>query len=253
MRIRGERATIRKEMGADVAASPHCPIAAEYQAWEARQSAGRFRGRVQAGGSGHDLRGPSGACAPFGFPAGSPSGPKPWRFAARQIRNRGSGSRRRRSRSRSSGPPSAGFPRPKPWDLPGGPWTCALGPPVSQLPGRNPVLPDASGPKPFPAGGSAPTEASLSAGQVPDRSPTLSLGRDARRLWTVGRFTKPAAFASAKGQARSFRLAAASSAARPSLRASSPGGARGRFAPAVAGKAFDRCRSIVSATGRKLS
>ena len=40
-----------KQMGAGVAASPHCPAAAGYQAWEARQSAGRFRSRVRAGGS----------------------------------------------------------------------------------------------------------------------------------------------------------------------------------------------------------
>ena len=44
-----------------------------------------------------------------------------------------------------------------------------------------------------------------------------------------GRFTKPTAFASAKGQARSFRLAAASSAALPSRRFLMPGGTRGPF------------------------
>ena len=51
-----------------------------------------------------------------------------------------------------------------------------------------------------------------------------------KALWVQdGRFSKPAAFASAKGQARSFRLAAASSAAPPSRRFLVPGGARGPF------------------------
>jgi hypothetical protein len=83
----------------------------------------------------------------------------------------------------------------------------------------------------FSAGGSARTEVPLSAGlvlnpkvrcpasrflrpkpPVPKWVPPVPEGRSGAR----GRFTKPAAFASAKGQARSFRLAAASSAALPS-------------------------------------
>ena len=43
----------------------------------------------------------------------------------------------------------AGLPLAEASGLPGSPWTCVLGLPVSQLPGRNPVLPEGSGPKPF--------------------------------------------------------------------------------------------------------
>ena len=79
------------------------------------------------------------------------------------------------------------------------------------------------------AGGSAPTFVPL----LPDRfglasSPACRFFQTGVRR-TVGRFSKPAAFASAKGQARSFRLAAASSAAPPSRRFLVPGGARGPF------------------------
>ena len=97
----------------------------------------------------------------------------------------------------------------------------ALGPPFSQLPGRSPNsarrIPR---PKPrHPPVGSALTEVPLSAGQVlnpkvPGSCLSVSHVPEGRRE-TDGRFTKHAAFASAKGQARSFRLAAASSAALP--------------------------------------
>jgi hypothetical protein len=198
-------------MGADVAASPHCPVAVGYQAWEARQSAGRFRGGRRAGGSDHFPRGPSGARAPFGFPAGSPSGPKPWRFASADPE------------PESRLPPS---PAPKPKlgaasgrKLRPKPQPClavhglaswvrrfaAPGPkpgPARRLRGRNP----------FTAGGSAPTCVPL----LPDRhraeAPRLSFDPEPEGP-KPGRFSKPAAFASAQGQARSFRLAAASSAA----------------------------------------
>ena len=86
------------------------------------------------------------------------------------------------------------------------------------------------------AGGSAPTFVPL----LPDRfglasSPVCRFFQTGVRR-TVGRFSKPAAFASAKGQARSFRLAAASSAALPSLSARCLV-RQGPAAPAVAGKA----------------
>ena len=164
-------------MGADVAASPHCPVAVGYQAWEARQSAGRFRVRDRAGGSLRDLRGPSGACAPSGFPAGSPSGPKPWRFATWQIRNRGSGSRHRRTRSRSSAPPPAGR-------LPAEAFS-----PAWQVHGRGPgscrfrssraeawSCPAMKEPKPCLRRWQRADLRPASAGQMTDRSPSLPLG-----------------------------------------------------------------------------
>ena len=79
-------------MGAGVAASPHCPFAGDTK--PGRRGNPRravSRSEPEPGARVSVLRGPSGACAPFGFPAGSPSGPKPWRFAAWQFRNRGSG------------------------------------------------------------------------------------------------------------------------------------------------------------------
>jgi len=97
---------------------------------------------------------------------------------------------------------------------------------VSQLPGRNPVLPEESeaeassspvaAPEPksrFPPGWSWIRRS----GVLPEIS-HLPEGRPE----ILGRFTKPAAFASAKGQARSFRLAAASSAALPPLPSTLP-------------------------------
>jgi hypothetical protein len=89
---------------------------------------------------------------------------------------------------------------------------------ASQLPGRSPVLPDKD-------------EAETVSSPVAVREPKFRFRRTVRGPGPVaslfgfgpgvrkpfGLFTKPAAFASAKGQARSFRMAAASSAARPSL------------------------------------
>jgi hypothetical protein len=102
---------------------------------------------------------------------------------------------------------------------PGSPWTEILGPAGFAAPG----------PKPGPARQQlaeaifrrwrcADPRIPLSAGQVLDpkvRSQACPVP-PARRPWVPdGCFTKPTAFASAKGQARSFRLAAASSAALP--------------------------------------
>ena len=86
---------------------------------------GLFRGAGQNRGFGFVLRSPSSACASSGFPAGSPSRPKPWRFAARQIRNRSSDPRHLVVGR------SLGRKRQGPWPKPGfcldSPWTCVPG------------------------------------------------------------------------------------------------------------------------------
>jgi hypothetical protein len=239
-------------MGADVAASPHCPVRLDTKPGRRGSPPGGFEAGVEPGARTTILRGPSGARAPSGFPAGSPSGPKPWRFAAGRSGTGvpapatcGAGAEARcrlrqdgfgRSlcpawRSMDRSPGSAGFAAPGP--KPG---------PARRFRDRSP----------FAAGGSAPTCVPL----LPDRprAEALHLSVDPEPEGPEpGCFTKPTAFASAKGQARSFRLAAASSAARPSLDRLMPGGTKSDVAPAVAGKALDRFRSIVSATGRKLS
>jgi hypothetical protein len=100
----------------------------------------------------------------------------------------------------------------------------------------------APGPKPGPARqfeAEAPprrwrraNRSSASAGRVlgpKARCPACGLQACPKAAWSpCGRLTKHAAFASAKGQARSFRLAAASSAALPPLSPASPpeGGSR---------------------------
>ena len=240
-------------MGADVAASPHCPVAAGYQAWEARQSAGRFRGGGRAGGSDHFLRGPSGARAPFGFPAGSPSGPKPWRFAARQIRRTGvpgpavSGSAaearcrlRQESLGRSLSPA---------WQSRG----LASAAAASQLPGLGPVLPDGARAETLlpPVAARRLASRFCRTGGGPKPVPAFSVADP--KVRKPGRFTKPATLASAKGKPAASAWRRLRQPPGPPLGCLMPGGTQGRFARAVAGKASDRCRSIVSATGRKLS
>jgi hypothetical protein len=76
-------------MGAGVAAGPHCPIAGGHQAWEARQSAWDGFGTLPGPGALAPVPGvPSRSAGSVrGVPAGSPSGPKPWRFAAWRIWN----------------------------------------------------------------------------------------------------------------------------------------------------------------------
>ena len=141
-----------------------------------------------------------------GFPAGSPSGPKPWRFAARRIRNFHSRSHpfgilaeasipeRTGSSAEASVPP--GVHGPKPW--------------VRRF--RSPRAEARSCPKDPRAeaqgstGGGAPTEVPLSAGRVANPKVRLPSERSPARPKAdrspFGRFTKPAAFASAEGQAR---------------------------------------------------
>jgi hypothetical protein len=229
---------------------------------------GRFRGAVTRTGSWpRILRSPSKAEAFSGFPAGSPSGPKPWRFAARRIRN-----------SRSSSLPWR-FRRPKPLHpRPAGSSAEALVPPDmamsrspgsmpdSQLPGRNPVLPDPSGTE-VP---SEPVAARLSEDIAFCRAgpgswdPVSCLGRSSgpKAFGPApvpnspegvsvpdGRFPKPAATAYAEGQARP-RPHRGGFVSRPAVRFSrSPIRRRDQTSAwAVAGKAHLRCRRIVSAT-----
>ena len=223
-------------MGADVAASPHCPFAGALPCGDS-QAPGSFEGRSgpNRGFRRLSLRDPFEACASTGFPAGSPSGPKPWRFAARQISDLRPCSRSRRCRkpkprirlvagssAEASVPPVAVHGSGS-WVLPG-----------SQLPGRSPVLPDNLA-RPVCRWQRADFRPAF-AGQVwTCVLACLSVFQTGVRR-TVGRFSKPAAFASAKGQARSFRLAAASSAALPLLSARCLV-RQGPAAPAVAGKA----------------
>jgi hypothetical protein len=133
-----------------------------------------------------------------GFPAGSPSGPKPWRFAARQIRNLNPGARHAIPEAEAS-VPQRQDPRPKPrsaWQSKGrNPGSAA-----SQLPGRSPVLPVGSEPKSPSAGGDALTEVPLSAGQVLNRSPVSRLWLLTRRSGTCGHLTKAATKHPQKGK-----------------------------------------------------
>ena len=79
-------------MGAGIAAGPHCPFASGSAEAGLSQWAVSRRGNQDRSWP-RFLRSPSEAEASSGFPEGSPSGPKPWRFAARRIRNLRSSSR----------------------------------------------------------------------------------------------------------------------------------------------------------------
>jgi hypothetical protein len=156
-------------MGAGVAAGPHCPVASN-PAWEARRSAlGGFENSASEPGALLPLP-PESIHGRSRFqvsPLAPRPGPKPWRFAAWQIWNLRSSSRLRDPGSRSFGFAAGGIlgrnlgSARRSMDR--NPWSAN-----SQLPGRNPVLPDRSGPKPFSAGGDALTEIPLSAGLVLD-------------------------------------------------------------------------------------
>jgi hypothetical protein len=246
-------------MGAGVAASPHCPCAVDTRPGRR----GCPRGAVSRTESSRGLgAGPPGSVmsreAQSGFPraprrgrspGGSPLG------SSEILANSGSCLRGPRAEARFR---SGRIPQPKPRAcptvrepksrcrrfaapgpqspvLPDGRWAEALLPPVAarRLSPRFP--PDGvSGPKSFVPACCGPGEPEDPPG--PERS------------------TTPAAFASAQGQARSIRMAAASSAARPPLRG--PRRLVGRKGPLRSGcgrKALHRFRSIVSATNRKLS
>ena len=145
-------------------------------------------------------------------------------------------------------------PRPKPWFRLAGhaPKRWVL--PGSQLPGRNPVLPDPSEAE----ASSEPVAARLPEGTAFCRAgprsedPVSGLAGPSppeEGSVPVGRCSKPAAFASAEGQARP-RPHRGGFVSRPAVRFRRPHVRRRGQASAwaVAGKAHLRCRRIVSAT-----
>ena len=162
-----------KIMGADVAASPHCPFAVDTRPGRRGSPLRAVSRSGPSRGLGHGSPGSfRSADAPFGFPAGSPSGPKPWRFAARQHRNRGSGSRRRLSSAEASVPRAGGSsgrsPRPA-WQA----GTEVPNLPVSQLPGGEArSCPTEPAPKRLFRRWQRANLRSASAGQSPDRNPS---------------------------------------------------------------------------------
>jgi hypothetical protein len=144
------------------------------------------------------------------------------------------------------------FPRPKPRACRGSPWTCALGLPLRSSRAETRSCPTIRKAEAL----SSPVAARRLASRFPpDRRrtevrPCLDREPEGPR---PGHFTKPATLASAQGQARSFRMAAASSAAR----AFTPPPHRlvGQEAASLRlwlGR-LSILRSIVSATGWKLS
>jgi hypothetical protein len=240
-------------MGAGVAAGPHGPLRVNTKPGRRGSPLGGFEGHPSRG-PGPLLRGPSGASRRLPVSPRAPrQGRSPGGSPLGRSRNRGSGSCLRRRRSRSSVPPSAGKPRPKPQPClaAGEPKSAACrfaapgpGPgPARRREGRNPVA----------AGGSAPTCVPL----LPDRRRAetraclFGRGPGGPKHWALH-------------EACRFRIRSRASpqlppgggfVSRPGLRGTACClvGQEGRAARAVAGKAFDRCRSIVSATGRKLS
>lgn len=241
-------------MGAGVAAGPHCPVAGGHQAWEARQSA--WGGFETGPGRGPKRRFPGSFARRrprSGFPAGSPSGPKPWRFAAWRIWNSRSASRLPVTAAEALVPELAGslaeaagsawqVHEPKPWALAG-----FAAPGTRPSPARQSVRPK----PPF-----------LPVAVRKSEDPAFRRASHPSR----GMFVLPARFLSPEGVR--FRLGAlrslplshplkgkpAASAWRrlrqpPRLRSDlSSGGTQGLLARAVAGKALVRRRSIVSAT-----
>lgn len=171
-----------------------------------------------------------------GFPAGSPSGPKPWRFAAWRSESRSPlfppFRRRTEARPWSRRDPCG---RSRKFRLTGhglAPLSCRVR--SSRAETRScPTMPRSRSSRLSPVAAPCP-KTGLPPGRISGSSrsfnPACSLVLEPEGLRIRdGRFTKPAAFASAQGQARSFRLAAASSAALPSRRFPMPGGTRGPF------------------------
>jgi hypothetical protein len=247
-----------KIMGAGIAAGPHCPVALD-PAETGSPALGGFEGRRpgrkprKAKPRSRFLRGPSTAKAASGFPAGSPSGPKPWRFAVGGFEAEASLPTLAGTAGRSLWFRVRRDPEPKPWFRLASPWAKALGHcrvRSSRAEARS--CPTLSKPKLLSGRWQRADRgpAFRRAGPEPE-GPVSRLSGSAgpKTLGSDGRFTKPAAFALAKGQARSFRLAAASSAALPSAPIGHPPeGDLPISAWAVAGKAIPRCRRIVSAT-----
>lgn len=245
-------------MGADVAASPHCPAADDTR--PGRRGSPREAVFETAAKPGAPQRFPESfrdPKVPFGSPAGSPSGPKPWRFAAwRKFRTEAPPSGRVGFQSAEAPRSPSGWISgrnrvsrlaghgPKSWALPLRSSRTRRPGPARQVEGRSL----------FPPGGGAQTEVPPSAGPILDRSPVSGLARfsRARRLPRSG-----------MGASRSLPLShplkgkpAASAWRRlrqpPCLRAvaSSPGGTMRSVSLGPWLEAFFRCRKIVSATTR---
>ena len=120
-------------------------------AWEARRPAsGGFEWRrLNRGSWRRFLRGPFPAEAGAGFPAGSPTRAEALAVRHSAVRNSRPSSPHRSPSAEASDPLMAGSSAEasgSAWR----PWTEILGPPVSQLPGRSPVLPGQSAPKRLP-------------------------------------------------------------------------------------------------------
>jgi hypothetical protein len=199
-------------MGAGVAASPHCPVRLVTKPGRRGSPLGGFEDGTEPGLG----PGSSGVLPELALLPVSPRAPRQGRSPGGSPLGRpgteSSGSRQMRCRSRGSVPPLAGRPRPKPWPCPDSPGPGSR-PALCAVPGRNPVLPDGSGPKSLSAGRQRADSRPAFRRTGTDRNPFPSLVPNPK-VQDLGRFTKPATLASAKGQARSFRMAAASSAAR---------------------------------------
>ena len=235
-------------MGADVAASPHCPFAVVTKPGRRGRPFRAVSKPVPGRSPETVLRSPAGACASTGFPAGSPT------------RAGGPGG------SPIGGSDSLAATVPSPASTGRGPsprstealgrslgsaWhshaACASKVRHSQLPDTRPgparpILEPKPDFRPVAVGICIPA-----AGQSVNRSPRSAwFGSRPRRFGNPGRSTKLATLTSAKGQARSFRTAAASSAAPPLPdRAIDPEGSRapvrlrlwlGSFRPFPAGR-----------------
>jgi hypothetical protein len=162
-------------MGAGIAAGPHCPVALD-PAEAVSPALGGSRGGDQGASPegpkprSRVLRGPSTAEAASGFPAGSPTGPKPWRFAVGGFEAEASLPILAGTAGRSPWFRVGRDPEPKPWFRLASPWAV-----------RPWVIAGFAAPEPKPgparpcrsrsfsrAGGGARTEVPLSAGLVPN-------------------------------------------------------------------------------------
>ena len=241
-------------MGAGVAAGPHCPSAGT---WPGRQGVPHravSSDGARTGGSRYRfLRGPFPAEAGAGFPAGSPTRAEALAVRRSAVRNSRPSSPHRGPSAEALVPLMAGSSA-EASVPPDGPWAETLGPPVSQLPGRSPVLPGnsgaeapsfpvaAQGPKSrFPPGWSWTRRSGVPPEDFPPaRRPAGNLMGASRSLPLSHPLKgKPAASASRRlRQPPCLRF-------RPPCRPKATGPISAR---AVAGKAFPRCREIVSAT-----
>jgi hypothetical protein len=243
-------------MGADIAAGPHCPCTSD-PAGKARHS----RRAVSRNGTWTEVPAPP----PPGVrpqpkllqacPAGSPSGPKPWRFAAWRIRNRSSSSHPGGSFGRSLRFRVRRDSKPKLLFRLTSPWTCVLGPCRFAAPGPKPgparqVRKPKLLPRRWQRANRGPAFCRAGPGPEGPVSGLIRFLEPEGLRFRVGRFTKPAAFAFAEGQAR-HRPPGGGFVSRPAVRFHPPcrPKAAGPMSTwAVAGKATLRCRRIVLAT-----